>query len=131
MRTYQSLSGVMHLPVVGKLRTVHCSTQLGTYERAQASLPVLAEFEDNLDELLYCIGTANLLMIGRIAHCNLPSADRLRSWYENFKQRMQKDPAYRKRVFDTLPKIAAKYGSEDIMDIVGDDEFLELIKPTD
>lgn len=127
--TCMTLCGVVQLPVVNKLRTVHCNTQPGSYERAQAALPVLAELQEDLDGVLFCVGLNNVLMVGRLVHVNLPSAERLRTQYQQFKQRLMDDPVFMKRVLDVLPMIAANHSSSDIMDIVGDDEFLALLKP--
>ena len=122
-----SLCGSLSLPVVNKLRILHCKTQPGTPERAQKTLPVLSELEDNLDMVLNCISINGVLMVGRVDHPRLPSSNRLRSLYSQFKLRLQEDPKFMRKVIDILPDIAAKYSSTNIMDIVGDDEFLDLL----
>lgn len=129
MEMTQCLLGTVCLPVIGKMRKVHMNPSLGEYEKSQLLLQALAEFEDDLDQLLYSVGAPNILMMGRLSHSNLPSVVRMQAWYENFKQRMRNEPSYLKKVIEEVPKIAAKNNSEDIMDVIGDDDFLNLIRP--
>jgi uncharacterized protein (UPF0218 family) len=42
---------------------------------------------------------------------------------------MRNEPGYLTKVIEEIPKIAAKNNSEDIMDVIGDDDFLNLIRP--
>ena len=125
----QCLLGTVCFPVIGKMRKVHMNQSIDTYEKNQLLLQALAEFENDLDQLLYSVGAPNVLMIGRLSHSNLPSVIRLQTWYENFKQRMRNEPSYLKKVIEEVPKIVAKTNSEDIMDVIGDDDFLNLIRP--
>lgn len=104
-----SLSGVVQLAVVGRLRMLHRKTQPGTIERAQASIPVLYELEHSLDSVIFGIGLDSVLMIGRLTHKDLPSSGRLRSLYRSFKNKVHSDPEFKRLVVDTLPQIAAQY----------------------
>lgn len=123
-----SLSGSVSLPVIGKLRNLCAVTKPGSYERAQAGLPMIAELEEALDAVLYSISINSILMLGRLSNQNIPSSDRLRKQYCSFKSKIHTDPQFLRKVMDDLPKIVAKYNSSNMVDLVGDDEFLALLK---
>lgn len=123
-----SLTGSWNLPVVGRLRAVHKSTKPGTKERMQAALPVIAELEKSLDPVINGVGLGALLGIGRMVRKDIPSADKVRAQFGRCKQKLRKDGNFVRYVADALPGIAAKYSSSNIMEIVRDPQFLELLK---
>ena len=127
MVAYESLSGSMPLQVVSKFRNLNSRTKPGSYERAHASLPLVAELEDNLDDLFYSVSLNNLLMMARMLNQDIPSSDRLRSLYCAFKDSLHTDPAFMKQVIEQMPVITARYATDDIMCIMADRDFLALL----
>lgn len=123
-----TLTGAMNLPVVERLRAVHRKTRPGTRERVTAALPVIAELEKSLDPVINGVGLGALLGIGRMVRKDLPSADKVRSQFGRCKLKLRNDGNFVRYVADALPGIAAKYSSSNIMDIVRDPQFLELLK---
>lgn len=127
MVSCMSLTGSMPLPVVSKFRVVQGITKPGSYERVQATLPLVAELEEDLDELFYSIALNGMLMIARMSNQDTPSSDRLRSLYCKFKGNLRADPMFLREVMDRMPDIMAKYSTDDITQIVADKEFLSLL----
>lgn len=123
-----TLTGAMNLPVVERLRAVHRKTRPGTRERVTAALPVIAELEKSLDPVINGVGLGALLGIGRMVRKDLPSADKVRNQFGRCKLKLRNDGNFVRYVADALPGIAAKYSSSNIMDIVRDPQFLELLK---
>lgn len=123
-----ALTGAMNLPVVERLRAVHRKTKPGTKERINAALPVIAELERSLDPIINGVGLGALLSIGRVMRKDLPSAERLRTQFSGCKSKLRNDGAFVRYVADTLPHIAAKYDCGNVMNIIHDPQFLELLK---
>ncbi|HAV8640564.1 TPA: hypothetical protein JZ953_002352 [Escherichia coli] len=123
-----TLTGAMNLPVVERLRAVHRKTRPGTRERVNAAVPVIAELEKSLDPVINGVGLGALLGIGRMVRKDLPSADKVRHQFGRCKLKLRNDGNFVRYVADALPGIAAKYSSSNIMDIVRDPQFIELLK---
>lgn len=121
------LSGSLELPVVNKLRGIELSTRPGTPERAQAALPVLAELEEDLDDVLNCVGVNGVLMVCRLNNPQLPSCQKLRNLHAKFKEKLRGESRFMRKVIDTLPAIASKYQSSNPFEIIGDAEFVNLL----
>lgn len=121
------LSGEVCLPVVSKLRGLKDETVAGSYERAQATLPVVAELQENLDQVIYSVGLSGVLMMARLQNQEIPSVNRLQQYYSNFKERLISDPSFMREVIDTLPEIVARYETINFTFILADKEFLSLL----
>lgn len=127
MVSYTSLSGCMTLQVVGKFRTVHDTTRPGTYERTQAGLPLIAELEEDLDQLAYSVAINGMLMLARVVNVDTPSAERFRRLYADFKNSLHTNPKFMNQVINQLPDIVARYSTNDIMYLLSDRDFLALL----
>ncbi|MFV0357739.1 MAG: hypothetical protein ACK5LG_21935 [Bacteroides thetaiotaomicron] len=107
---------------------MNCNSQPGSYERAQLALPVLAELEESLDRIINGVGINGVLMVARMSNPDVPSADLFRKMYCNFKQRIRDNPQFMKTVIDKVPSIMARYPGSNIVNLVGDSEFIDLLK---
>lgn len=123
-----ALAGSMDLPVVERLRAVHHRTRPGTQERVNAARPVIAELERALDPIINGMGLGMLLSIGRVIRKDLPSPDSLKYQFNGCKRKLRTDAGFVRYVSDVLPSIAARYNSSNVLDIVYDPQFLELLK---
>lgn len=123
-----TLAGAMNLPVVERLRAVHRSTRPGTKERVQAAIPVISELETALNPIIHGVGLGALLSMGRVFRKDLPAPDKLRFQFDALKRKLRNDPAFVRYLSDALPGIAAKYSTSNIMNIVKDPEFIDLLK---
>ena len=123
-----SLSGQVSLAVVHKLRLIEVNTKAGSQERALAALPVIAEFQDGLEQVLNCISLDGVLMMCRLGNPSIPSSNKLRAMNRTFRDRLRDEPGFMRRTIDVLPTIAYRYESANPIEVVGDPEFQSLLK---
>ena len=124
---FMSIGCTMQMPVLDKLSNVYCSLQMDSYTRAQKLLPVMAELEEDFDAIVNGIGLNGVLMVARQANPDVPSADRFRCLYRSFKERLHDDPCFMQCVMTKLPTIVSKYDGNNIVSVLSDPEFMELI----
>lgn len=122
------ITGAMNLPVVERLREVHRATPPGTKQRLNAALPVIAQLESMVTPVIEGNTLYFLLKVGSFIRKDLPSPDKVRTRWNAFKFKMRKDPKFVKLVADTLPEIAANYTASNIMSLVTDQRFLNLLE---
>lgn len=122
-----TLAGALNLPVVERLRAVHNHTRKGTKERLHAALPVISELEASLEPVINGVGFGALLAIGRAVRKDIPSAESIRVGFARLKSRLRSEPQFVRYIADTLPEIAARYSTSNIMSIVRDPDFLQLL----
>ena len=122
-----TLTGSLSLPVVNKLKSLEKSTKPGTSERAIAALPVIAELEEDLDTVLNCISINGVLMMCRLNNPKIPSSSRLKALHQRFKDRLRDEPKFMRLMVDNLPAIALRYESTNPIEIIGDEEFMNLL----
>lgn len=124
---FVNLSCTMEVPIMGKMCSLQCNTQQDSYSRAQEMLPVIAELEDSLDLIVNGIGLNGVLMVARQANPDVPSRDKFRSLYRDFKEKLHSDPHFMQRVMTEMPKITQKYQTNNIVPLVSDPDFLGLL----
>ena len=126
MINYTSLSGSVHLSAIGGFRVASCTTKPGSYERICAGLPLIAELEEVLDDLVQSVSLNNVLMLVRIRNPCVPSSDRFRIVYRLFRDRLHGDPLFARTVIDNLAIVISRCVDDAIGDVISDDEFLNL-----
>lgn len=122
------ISGAMNLPVVERLREVHRATPPGTKQRLNAALPVIAQLETMVTPIIDGVALTVLLKIGSAMRRDLPTPDKVRVRWAAFRVKMRKDPKFVRLVADTLPAIAANYTASNVMSLVSDQMFLDLLE---
>lgn len=115
------------MPVLCKLNEVRCGPKADNYSRAQRLLPVMAELEEDLDRVVNGIGLNGVLTLARQTNNDVPSASRFRVLYSNFKDRLHNDPAYMQNVMQKLPEITGKYDGDNLVTVLSDPDFLDLL----